>query len=193
MGNKSYVIAGGVILLLVVVGMSHQFMGMTANDIAANKPKGHDHSHDHEHEGAEEGKEAERKIELPAPMGKSDAPVRIAVYVTTDNECDTTTLAAMDRVAKRFGEKVYITFADLLRDEVLQEAQAAKISCKSGLTINGKSKFILPERGLKGTVLLDGPVGEKNYNMGDVEAVVEHLLKAGGGEKKDKGSTEGKE
>ena len=65
---------------------------------------------------------------------------------------------------------------DLLDADVLKDAQDHKISCKSGITINGKSQFILPERGLNGTVMLDGPTGEKNYDVGDIEAIVQHIL-----------------
>lgn len=172
--NRSFLVGLLVIGLLIVVAISHQFMGMTANEIAANKPQEHSQE-DKEHEEGE-GEEAKAKVELPEPMGSPSAPVKVQVYVTSDNTCDTTTLDGMKRITGRFGESVYIEFADLLEDEVLVEAQNAKISCKSGLTINGKSKFILPDRGLKGTILLDGPIGEMNYNLEDVEAIIAHLV-----------------
>lgn len=173
--NRSYTLALVVIALLAVVALSHQFLGMTAEDIAANKPQ--EHSHDHDGEGTDEHDAQEGQVELPAPMGSPDAPVEVRVYVTTDNECDVTTLSAMQDLAQKFGDDIYVTFGDLLDEDVQAEAHAAKIGCKSGLTINGQSKFILPERGLGGTVLLDGPVGEINYKIEDVEAIVEHLLK----------------
>ena len=172
--NKSYTLALVVIALLAVVALSHQFLGMTAEDLAVNKPQVHSHDHDEEAPGEHDGQAGQ--VELPSPMGAPDAYVKVKVYVTSDNECDVTTMNAMQHVAEKFGEDVYITFSDLLDEQVQAEAHAAKISCKSGLTINDQSKFILPERGLQGTVLLDGPVGEMNYNMVDVEAIIEHLL-----------------
>lgn len=173
--HKSYALALIVMALLAVVALSHQFLGVTAEDLAANKPQGHSHDHD-EDATAEEHETQEQRAELPAPLGAPDAPVKVQVYVTSDNECDVTTLQAMQDLARKFGDDVYVTFSDLLDEEVQVEAYAAKISCKSGITINGKSKFVLPERGLKGTVLLDGPVGEMNYDLTDVEAIIKHLL-----------------
>ena len=76
----------------------------------------------------------------------------------------------------KFGNKVYLQFADLLDTKIKSEANVAKIGCKTGLTINGQSKFILPERGLKGAIMFDGPVGQKNYSPQDVEAVIRHLI-----------------
>lgn len=116
-------------------------------------------------------------VTLPDPIGPEDAAINIMVYVTSDNTCDTTTLGAMEDMGNKYKDRIRVEFADMLDEAVLQEAQNAKLGCKSGLTINGKSQFLLPERGIKGTVLLDGPPGEKNYTMDDVEAVIQHLLK----------------
>lgn len=121
-------------------------------------------------------KSPQMHVRLPEPMGSPDAHVKIRVYVTSDNTCDDTTLRAMASLHEKFGDKVYIVYSDLLQNDVLKEAQDHKISCKTGITINGKSQFILPDRGLKGTVMLDGPTGQKNYDMGDVEAIVQHIL-----------------
>lgn len=159
-----------VIGLLAIVALSNQFLG--TGDLAANKSDGHSHDHD------EDAMEAQGEpVELPAPMGSPDASVKVNVYVTSDNACDVSTLDAMTEIAHKFGgDAVYVTFKDLLDEQVQAEAHAAKISCLSGITINGQSQFILPERGLTGTVMLDGPVGEINYDKTDVEAIIRHLL-----------------
>ena len=175
--NKSYTVAALVIGLLALVELSHQFMGMTAEEIATNRPSIHNPEHDADL--AQTDALPEGPVELPEPWGSPDALVRIKVFVTADNECDVTTIDAIQEIAQKHGEEqVYVTFNDLLDKDVQAEAWEAKISCKSGLTINDQSKFILPERGLKGTVLLDGPVGEMNYKLEDVEAIIAHLLKA---------------
>jgi hypothetical protein len=82
----------------------------------------------------------------------------------------------MEDLYSKFGDQIYIIYSDLLDADVLKDAQDHKISCKTGITINGKSQFILPERGLKGTVMLDGPTGQKNYDITDIEAIVQHIL-----------------
>ena len=167
--GTAFVIIG----LLVVMGLSHKLTDTTLVDIAGNKLLWDD-SHSH---GDEEEKEKESpKVVLPDPMGSKDADVRIKVYVTSDNECDETTLHGMQDIGRDFGNDVYIEFADLLEEEVLREAQEAKIGCKAGLTINGKSKYILPERGIKGAILLDGPIGQLNYDIDDVKAIITYHL-----------------
>lgn len=171
--SKSIKVGAIVVGLLVLIAITHSFTGSTLDDLApaekktAQAPPKEDH-----------GKKG--TVKLPGPMGPEDAPVRVRVYVTSDNSCDTTTLENMKKLGAKYGDKLRVTFGDLLDKEVEKEAHIAKIGCKSGLTINGKSKFILPERGLKGAILLDGPVGQTNYTAKDVEAIVVHLLKKKG-------------
>lgn len=171
--NKSIKIGVVVVGLLAVIALSHTVTNSTLDDLAPKKrtPTPAPPQEDHGKKGS---------VTLPKPMGRPDAPVVIKVYVTSDNNCDTTTLDNVQDLGKKYGDKLYITFSDLLDQTVLEEAQMAKIGCKSGLTINGKSKFILPERGLKGAILLDGPVGRTNYTMKDVEAIIVHLLEKKG-------------
>ena len=64
-----------------------------------------------------------------------------------------------------------------VKTEVKKEADKIKIGCKTGLSVNGKTKFMLPGRGISGAVMLDGPVGQKNYNIETLKSVVEYDLK----------------
>ena len=170
MNMRSLKIGGIVLALLVAVALSHKATNSDLEDLAPKKkeapPVEEADSKDHKNE----------PVELPKPMGSPDAVVKIQVYVTSDNDCDTNTLKAMQNLAKELGDRVYVEFGDMLDAETLKEAQAAKIGCKSGLTINGKSKFMLPERGIKGAILLDGPIGQTNYDMVDVRDIVFHIL-----------------
>lgn len=173
--TKTSITIVAVVVGLLIVAMTNSLMpskieGHTKD--VAKDAKQAEAKHDH-------GKE-EAKFELPKPMGAKTAPVKVKVYVTSGNECDTTTLTAMQDIGKKYGDKVYIEFGDMAQGDVLTEAQKAKIGCKSGITINGKSKFVLPERGLDGSILLDGPVGQINYNMDDVDEIIAHLLKKSG-------------
>lgn len=166
--TRSLKVYGIIAGLLIVLALSHRLTRSTLDDLAPVKPK--------PTATQKEDAKSKKPAPLPKPMGNPKAKVKVQVYVTSDNECDHTTLDAMKGLHEKFGDQVYITYGDLLDAAVLEQAQTHKISCKSGLTINGKSQFILPERGLKGTVMLDGPAGDKNYNMDDVEAIVKHLL-----------------
>ena len=163
-----------VIVLLTGVALSHKLTNTTLNDIMANKPKD---TSDKSRKEEDDEPEDTARVDLPEPTGSPDAAVKIKAFVTSDNECDMTTLDGMELIADEFGDSVYIEFADLLDEETMEEAQHAKISCKSGMTINGSSHFVLPERGLKGTVMFDGPIGEKNFEMDDIRAIIKHLLK----------------
>ncbi|NSW58590.1 MAG: hypothetical protein HPY44_21470 [Armatimonadetes bacterium] len=165
---------GAIVLgLLIVVALSHKVTNSDLEDLAPKKkteePAKPQKAESQEHSKGE-------PVELPKPMGSPNAAVKINVYVTSDNTCDTTTLGAMKELAKELGDRVYVKFEDLLEEDTLKEAQKAKIGCKSGITINGKSKFILPDRGLKGAILLDGPIGQTNYDMHDIKDIVYHLL-----------------
>ncbi len=173
--TKTSITIVAVVVGLLIVAMTNSLMpskieGQTKD--AAKDAKQAEAEHDHGQD--------EAKFELPKPMGAKTAPVKVKVYVTSGNECDTTTLTAMQDIGKKYGDKVYIEFGDMVQGDVLTEAQKAKIGCKSGITINGKSKFVLPERGLDGSILLDGPVGQINYNMDDVDEIIAHLLKKSG-------------
>ena len=165
--TKLSFIVGG---LVAVLAISHRLFGTTLEDLTKKKPSG-DSAPAHEAEGKK------KDLVLPQPMGVRGAPIQVKVYVTGGNECDTSTLAAMKGIGAKYGKQVYVQFVDLRNEQVQAEAHKAKLGCKSGLTINGQSKFMLPGRGLHGAVLFDGPAGQKNYKMSDVEAVVEHLLK----------------
>lgn len=171
--TRSLKISGIVLLLLVVVALSHKATNSDLEDLApkkkAEEPAKPQKAEDQDHSKG-------KPVELPKPMGSPNALVKINVYVTSDNTCDTTTLGAMQELAKELGDRVYVKFEDLLEADKLKEAQEAKIGCKSGLTINGKSKFMLPDRGLKGAILLDGPIGQANYDMHDIKDIVYHLL-----------------
>ncbi len=171
--NRSIKLGGIVIVMLVVIAVTHTLTDSTIDDLAPAKKTPPPVVEEH-------GTCKKGTVQLPGPMGPQDAAVKVKVYVTSDNECDTSTLNSMQDLAKKYGDRIYVTFGDLLDSSTLQEAQMAKIGCKSGLTINGKSKFVLPERGLKGAILLDGPTGQTNYNMKDVEDIVVHLLRKKG-------------
>lgn len=174
MMSKSTKVTLAVVGLVIIMALSHRLTGTTLNDIVANKPGAH-HDHDHEQEATQ--KQHGKKVTLPAPIGPEKAAVKVKVYVTTDNECDTTTLNAMKTLGTKYGDKIRVEFADLLEAHVKREAEKAKIGCKTGITVNGQTKFILPERGLAGTIMLDGPLGMKNYKLSDLEAIIEHELR----------------
>lgn len=167
--------AGAIVIgLLMIIAVTHTVTNSTLDDLAPQKKKTPTTTTTEENHG-EKG-----TVQLPEPMGSPDALVKVRVYVTSDNDCDTSTLDKMKDLAKKYGDAIYVTFGDMLDKDTLKEAQLAKIGCKSGLTINGKNKFILPERGLKGAILLDGPTGQTNYNMKDVEDIIVHLLQKKG-------------
>ena len=166
--NKSYKIAGLVAILLGVMVATQYVTGTTPEDLN-NKP------------GSEASKKAAAaptgSVKIPESIGPKTAPVKIRVYVTSDNHCDTTTINGMKAIAKKFGKDVRIDYVDLLDKHNMAEAQKAKISCKSGLTINGKSVLHIPGHGVRGLVMFDGPMGlGKNYDVKEVEPGVAYLL-----------------
>jgi len=173
--SKSVITSIVIVTALVLVAFTHSLTDTTLEDIIANKPKDTPDTKPNAtpHQGS-------AVVELPEPIGSPEASVNVKVYVTSDNECDTTTLGAMQNLGKKYLDKVYIEFADMVDEKIKSEAQNAKIGCLTGITINGKSKFVLPERGINATVLLDGPVGQQNYHMDDIEAIIAHLLKKNG-------------
>ena len=174
--NRSLKAALIVIGLLVVLALSHQFTGSSLEDLTANRPASAAQA---QKKPAEPEKPAEPVL-LPDPVGPPDAPVKVEVFITSNNKCDTSTLEGMKQLAGQFDNHVRIEFKDLLDPKTKQKAQDAKLGCETGLMINGRTKFIIPERGIKGVIRLDGPVGVKNYNLEDVKAVVEYLLKEKG-------------
>jgi hypothetical protein len=156
-----------IVALVLVLALTNWWMGTSSSNTSDAKKQA---------APADLDDEAQQHVQLPDPKGSPDARVKVHVYVTSDNTCDTTTLSTMEDLYSKFGEQIYIIYSDLLDADVLKDAQDHKISCKTGITINGKSQFILPERGLKGTVMLDGPTGQKNYDNTDIEAIVQHIL-----------------
>ena len=170
---KSWKIASFVVVLLVLMALSHYVTGTTPEELSANKhptptanaAKGASHSGDH-------GK----PVPLPHDIGPATAVVKVKVYVTSDNTCDTSTVQGMKDIAGKYPGKVLIQFMDLKTTEAAKEAETAKISCKSGLTINGMSILRIPGRGVNGLVMFDGPMGEKNYSLEDVDAAVKYLV-----------------
>ena len=169
--------------LVAVLAVSHKLTGTTLEDLTAKKSGENSEAQDANHDAHGD---AQKRVPLPKPMGTRGAPVKVKVYVTPDNTCDQTTLDGMKRISQKFGDGVYVEFADLLNKQVQREAEKVKIGCKSGITINGQSKFLLPQRGLKGAIMLDGPMGKMNYKMDDIEAIVQHLLTKAKQERKPK-------
>ena len=156
-----------IVALVLVLALTNWWMGTSSTNTSDAKKQT---------APADLDEKPQQHVKLPDPKGSPDARVKIQVYVTSDNDCDTTTLSTMEDLYSKFGDQVYIIYSDLLDTDVLKDAQDHKISCKTGITINGKSQFILPERGLKGTIMLDGPTGQKNYDVSDIEAIVQHIL-----------------
>jgi len=174
--NRSIKVTALIIGLLVFVAFSHTLTNSTLEDIAPKKNETTE-----ENDLTKPGENTQgKKVTLPEPLGSPDASVKVKVYVTTDNECDTSTIDGITEIQQQYGDNVYVEFGDLLETATMKEAQNAEIGCKSGLTINGKSEFLLPSRGLKGTIMLDGPIGQMNYDMEDVEAIIKHLLEQSG-------------
>jgi len=171
--SRSLKVTAIIIGLLGLMVLSQYATKSTLEDITANKPRS---STDGKRAKAPEKHES---VKLPDPTGPASAPVKIKAYVTSDNSCDTSTLSAMKTISNKYGAKVRIEYVDLLKKEVANQAQQAKLSCKSGLTINGMSVMNIPGHGVKGLVMFDGPVGEKNYNLNDIDAAVSQLLKTG--------------
>jgi len=176
--SKTWKVTGFVAILLAVMVMSHYVTGTTPEELSANK---HKTEKPQGNAANPHGDGHGKPVVLPKPIGAPDAVVKIKVFVTSDNSCDTTTVNGMKDIANKYPGKVFVKFMDLNHGEAAAEAQAAKISCKSGLTINGLSILRIPGRGVKGLVMFDGPMGEKNYNMGDVDAAVAYLISKGAG------------
>jgi hypothetical protein len=161
-----------IVALVAILAFSQSLTGGKLTDLVSNRAKA---------AAAANGVPAseahgQKKVELPKPAGNPSAPVKVRVFVTSDNTCDTSTIKAMEKLTTKYPGKVYVEYADLLNEKVKKEADRVKIGCKSGLTINGKNRFFIPSRGLNGTIMFDGPVGQKNYRPDDVEAVIELLL-----------------
>jgi hypothetical protein len=114
---------------------------------------------------------------IPRPMGPENAPVKIRAYVTTQGGCDVSTIPIVRGFVFKYEGKVRAQFVDMSTEQGGKEASAAKISCKSGVTINGQSQFRLPEEGNR-LIMLNGPVGEHDYTPNDLEAIIVHLLGA---------------
>ena len=171
--SKSYKIAGLVVVLLGIMVATTYLTGTTPEQLDGNKA-----NHEDKAEASNKAAlEPTGKVKLPQPTGPKNAPVKVKVYVTSDNHCDTTTLDGMKQVAKKFGTKVRVEFVDLLQTGTQKEAHAAKISCKSGITLNGMSVLRIPGYGVKGLVMFDGPMGkDKNYGVREIEAGVQQLL-----------------
>jgi hypothetical protein len=167
--NKSYKIAGLVCILLGIMVATQYVTGTTPEDLNNKPGKTPNAKPSGGHEGP---------IQIPKPVGPKDAPVKIKVYVTSSNSCGTSTVVGMEKVAKKFKDKVRVEYVDLLDKGGKAEAQKAKINCESGLSINGKSVMHLPGFGTNGLVMFDGPMeGGKNYGVKEVEAAVGSVLK----------------
>lgn len=178
--SKTWKIVIVVGALLAVMGLTHKATNTTIEDLGKMRMANSElRKLAGGNEEASDGGKHEKLTALPKPMGKPGAPVIIKVYITSDNDCDTTTLSAMETISDLFKDKVFIKFVDLNKPEAKKEADKLKIGCKTGIAINGKTKFILPGRGLKGAILLDGPVGQKNYDVNTLKTVVEYLVKEG--------------
>ncbi len=171
--SKTWKITGFVAMLLVLMVLSHYVTGTTPEDLASNK---HQTPAANSNKGSSHGEGHGKPVPLPAPIGPANAAVKIKVFVTSDNTCDTTTVQGMKDLAKKYQGKVLVKFMDLNHGAIAKEAQDAKISCKSGLTINGMSILRVPGRGVKGLVMFDGPMGQNYYSLEDVDAAVAHLL-----------------
>jgi hypothetical protein len=170
---RSWKITGFVAILLFLMVLSHYVTGTTPEELSANKHKTETaNSADHKTKSEGHGK----PVPLPAPIGAKNAAVKINVYVTADNTCDTTTVEGMQGIANKYPGKVFVQFLDLNHAETAKAAQKAKISCKSGITINGMAIMHVPGRGVRGLVMFDGPMGQKNYSLEDVDAAVKHLV-----------------
>ena len=169
--SRTWKITAVVGALLVVLALTHNATNTTLEDLG-KKP-----SADADAKKKAEAAKGHEKVPMPKPMGNVNAPVKIRVYLTSDNTCDTSTLSALQTVSKEFGDKVYVDFVDILKPEVKKEADKLKIGCKTGIAINGKTRFIIPDRGINGAILFSGPVGKKDYGPKEIMDVVRYLLK----------------
>ena len=115
-------------------------------------------------------------IIIPRPMGPENAPVKIKAFVTVKGGCDVSTIPMVRSLVFKYEGKVRAEFVDISTAQGGKEARDAKISCKSGVTINGQSQFRLPEDNNR-LVMLNGPVGEHDYTPQDLDAVIVHILK----------------
>lgn len=185
--NRSLKITAAVVALLAVMYVSTKFTHSTYEDIIANRPKDNREAN----KQSAQHQDHSGHVALPKPSGPADAPVKLKVYITSTNDCDSTTLSGIDQIRKKYGAKLRIEFADLEHHESAMEAEKAKISCKTGVTLNGMSIVPVPGRGTRGLLMFDGPIGKNNYSLADVDAAVAYLLekgKGGGGGKSTKGS-----
>ena len=107
---------------------------------------------------------------IPRPMGPEDAPVKIRAFVTAKSGCDTSTIPLVRSFVFKHKGKVRAEFVDISTEPGAKEAAEAKISCKSGVTINGPSQFRLPKENNR-LVMLNGPVGQHDHTPKDLEAI----------------------
>jgi hypothetical protein len=170
--NRSTKITALIFGLLTLMFLSQYVTKSSLEDITANRP------YSNSTRAKKEPAPKHGSVKLPDPTGPASAPVKIKVYLTSDNSCDTTTMNGMKKISAKYGDKVRLEFVDLLKKDVAAQAQDMKISCKSGLSINGMSIMHIPGHGVKGLVMFDGPIDQKNYGFKDVDAAVAQLLQS---------------
>lgn len=113
---------------------------------------------------------------VPRPIGPKDAPVKLKVFVTSHSDCDAGTVPAIRQLASKHEGKVYAEFIDLTTPEGAKQGVEAKISCQSGMTINGQNQFTVPGRAEP--LILNGPLGKHDYTFNDVDGIVERLIQS---------------
>ena len=129
--------------------------------------------------------------EIPKPIGPEDAPVRIQVFVSSDNHCHSNTTDVIGKLPEddAYKGKVRVEFLDTSNPAVKKKAGDAKIGCSAGLLVNGKSAMKIPGHGEAGLVIFTGPVNEKNYTEADLRAAIDQILKEKAAGKGKQGST----
>ncbi len=115
---------------------------------------------------------------LPPKVGPDDAPVKIDIYGTQQNTCHSAAFAAVrDMIQERYPNLVQLRFHDTSNPAAAQEAMSHKITCETGLLVDGRLVWKLPSGKL---VTFTGAVGEHGWTMHDLMAALDLALKKKG-------------
>lgn len=116
---------------------------------------------------------------IPPHSGPKTAPVKVEVFINNSNSCHAGSVDPMKDLQKVYGGLVRMEWYSTNDPKVSARADALKLGCEAGLSVNGKAEAQVERDGGKVLVSFRGPSGDK-YRIEDLYRVVNSELKAKG-------------
>lgn len=127
-----------------------------------------------------EGRLPKSLFALPADSGPDDAPIHLAAFINSANDCLEINAKLLPKVQEVYGGLVSIEYLDMVDEDVKRKSDALQLGCDAGIYFNGELRRKAQPGNIVGVREFMGAADADRFYTCDVYGAMNYMLKEKG-------------